>query len=153
MKKRTQDDYIRTALRVPPDLHARLHAAAERAGRTFNAEIITRLNETFVDADIGDALLLKGVDPDSGRLLGYVESPKSEVALTRWLAYRVWLRDMESSLLEVRAEPYSQESEQKERDLADEIVVANKMISDIESSADFPPALRTKPIKSKKKPA
>lgn len=42
-----QDDFIRTALRVPPDLHARIHAAADAAGRTFNAEIVRRLTESF----------------------------------------------------------------------------------------------------------
>lgn len=38
--KSKQDDFIRTALRVPPDLHAKIHSAASAAGRTFNAEII-----------------------------------------------------------------------------------------------------------------
>lgn len=49
----TQDDFIRTALRVPPDLHAQIHQAAEAAGRTFNAEINQRLSATFsVDGDV-----------------------------------------------------------------------------------------------------
>jgi len=43
----TQDDFIRTALRVPPDLHARIHAAASVANRTFNAEIVNRLESSF----------------------------------------------------------------------------------------------------------
>lgn len=47
MKARTQDDYIRTALRVPPELHARLHEAAKDSGRTFNAEILARLEGSF----------------------------------------------------------------------------------------------------------
>lgn len=51
MKKRTQADYIRTALRVPPDLHARLHDVAKEAGRTFNAEILNRLERTFSEDD------------------------------------------------------------------------------------------------------
>lgn len=42
-KPSTQDDYIRTALRLPPELHASIHASAEKAGRSFNAEIIARL--------------------------------------------------------------------------------------------------------------
>jgi len=49
----TQDDFIRTALRVPPDLHAQIHRAAEAAGRTFNAEINQRLSATF-SVDGGD---------------------------------------------------------------------------------------------------
>lgn len=43
----TQDDYIRTALRVPPDLHAQIHEAAKGNNRTFNAEIVARLQSTF----------------------------------------------------------------------------------------------------------
>lgn len=43
----TQDDYIRTALRVPPELHKQLHRAAFVATRTFNAEILSRLQASF----------------------------------------------------------------------------------------------------------
>lgn len=43
----TQDDYIRTALRVPPDLHAQIHGAAKENNRTFNAEIVARLEQSF----------------------------------------------------------------------------------------------------------
>lgn len=43
----TQDDYIRTALRVPRDLHKALHESASKSNRTFNAEIIARLQDSF----------------------------------------------------------------------------------------------------------
>ncbi|SFB74073.1 Arc-like DNA binding domain-containing protein [Polaromonas sp. OV174] len=43
----TQDDYIRTALRVPPGLHAQIHEAAKVNNRTFNAEIVARLEGSF----------------------------------------------------------------------------------------------------------
>ena len=43
----TQDDYIRTALRVPPELHAKIHVAAKENNRTFNAEIVARLEASF----------------------------------------------------------------------------------------------------------
>lgn len=43
----TQDDFIRTALRVPPDLHKLLHSAATTSNRTFNAEIVARLQQSF----------------------------------------------------------------------------------------------------------
>lgn len=46
----TQDDYIRTALRVPPDLHAQIHEAAKGNNRTFNAEIVARLQDSFAGA-------------------------------------------------------------------------------------------------------
>ncbi len=43
----TQDDYIRTALRVPPELHAKIHESAKENNRTFNAEIVARLEGSF----------------------------------------------------------------------------------------------------------
>lgn len=43
----TQDDFIRTALRVPPGLHKQIHDAAEKSNRTFNAEIVARLQDSF----------------------------------------------------------------------------------------------------------
>ena len=42
-----QDDFIRTALRVPPALHQQLHDASDVANRSFNAEIIARLEDSF----------------------------------------------------------------------------------------------------------
>lgn len=38
-----QDDYIRTAMRLPPDLHRAVKSAARAAGHTMNAEIIARI--------------------------------------------------------------------------------------------------------------
>lgn len=42
-----QKNHIRTALRVPPELHAQIHEAAAASGRSFNAEIIHRLEQSF----------------------------------------------------------------------------------------------------------
>jgi hypothetical protein len=42
-----QKTHIRTALRVPPELHAQIHEAAAASGRSFNAEIIHRLERSF----------------------------------------------------------------------------------------------------------
>jgi len=46
-----QDDYIRTALRLPRDLHAQVQASAETKGRSMNAEIISRLQDSFSKDD------------------------------------------------------------------------------------------------------
>lgn len=43
----TQKDFVKTALRLPPDLHAALHESAAESERTFNAEILYRLRSTF----------------------------------------------------------------------------------------------------------
>lgn len=53
-----QDEFIRTALRVPPTLHAKIHAAAAEAGRTFNAEIVARLEQSFSSLHAPDVRLL-----------------------------------------------------------------------------------------------
>ncbi len=45
-KKETQSDYIKTALRLPPDLHAEIQAAALHMGHSMNAEILNRLRTT-----------------------------------------------------------------------------------------------------------
>lgn len=48
-KKPSQADYVKTALRVPPTLHQQIHEAAERNHRTFNGEILARLERTFTE--------------------------------------------------------------------------------------------------------
>lgn len=61
-----QDDYIRTALRVPPNLHKEIHAAADKAGRSFNAQLVYLLEkgikapEAFIQAPKS----VGSVDPD-----------------------------------------------------------------------------------------
>lgn len=47
IKPATQKDYVKTALRLPPDLHAELHLAAGLAERTYNGEIVHRLRQSF----------------------------------------------------------------------------------------------------------
>lgn len=39
----TKPDVVKTQIRLPADLHAELQAAAEESGRSFNAEMVTRL--------------------------------------------------------------------------------------------------------------
>lgn len=49
----TQKDFVKTALRLPPDLHTALHQAAAAAERTFNAELIHRLRTSFTQPKKG----------------------------------------------------------------------------------------------------
>lgn len=39
-----QDDFIKTALRLPRELHAEIKSSADFHGRSMNAEIIARLS-------------------------------------------------------------------------------------------------------------
>ena len=43
----TQDEYIKTALRLPRSLHARVQESAEATGKSMNAELIARLESSF----------------------------------------------------------------------------------------------------------
>lgn len=66
----TQDDYIRTALRVPPDLHAQIHEAAKGNNRTFNAEIVARLQASFSDASSGTSFAVPVIASRLAHLAG-----------------------------------------------------------------------------------
>lgn len=50
-----QDDFQKTALRLPRDLHANLHEAAAKSGRSYNAEIVARLHASFDALPTADA--------------------------------------------------------------------------------------------------
>ena len=54
MRPATQADFIKTALRLPPELHASLHEAAKASGRTYNAEILSRLEASFSSQPVSD---------------------------------------------------------------------------------------------------
>lgn len=42
-----QTGFKHTALRITPEMHAKLHAAASASGRSYNAEIVARLQSSF----------------------------------------------------------------------------------------------------------
>lgn len=42
-----EDRYTRITLRIPTDLHAKLQKSADRASHSMNAEIVTRLAQTY----------------------------------------------------------------------------------------------------------
>lgn len=65
-----QDDYIRTALRVPPDLHKEIHEAADKAGRSFNAQLVY--------------LLEKGLKAPTA----FIQAPKSVISVDADGEYR-----------------------------------------------------------------
>lgn len=51
---RSQADYHKQGIRIPKDLHARIHEAAEESGRSYNSELIARLQSSFDPAAGGD---------------------------------------------------------------------------------------------------
>lgn len=42
-----QDEFHKTGVRMPKDVHAKLHDAAAASGRSYNAEIVARLQASF----------------------------------------------------------------------------------------------------------
>ncbi|MCR8961182.1 Arc family DNA-binding protein [Variovorax sp. S2] len=56
----SQKDFVKTALRLPPDLHASLHGSAKESERTFNAEILHRLRSSFKARRVPHPVTSKG---------------------------------------------------------------------------------------------
>ena len=56
-----QDDYMKTALRLPRALHAKIQEAAAASGKSLNSELIARLEQSFsgVGKASAEALMLE----------------------------------------------------------------------------------------------
>lgn len=61
VKTTQQSGYVKTGIRVPPELHAEVHASAERNGRTFNSEILARLQKSPLDDLMNEVAQLKAM--------------------------------------------------------------------------------------------
>jgi len=46
----TQANWVKTALRLPRDLHIDVHAEAKRQDRTFNSQIVSTLRQSTPQA-------------------------------------------------------------------------------------------------------
>lgn len=62
-----QDDFLKTALRIPRDLHEQIQSAARTTGRSMNAEIVARLHQSF-EAQSGDSALRLQVEENTAAL-------------------------------------------------------------------------------------
>jgi hypothetical protein len=49
IQKPKQQNHIKTAIRMPTDLHQELTAAAEQNGHSLNAEMLSRLSSSPLD--------------------------------------------------------------------------------------------------------
>lgn len=52
-----QDDYMKTALRLPRELHEKLVSAASDSGASLNAEMVSRLAKSFESNPQGQEML------------------------------------------------------------------------------------------------
>lgn len=73
---RKQDDFFRTQIRIPADLHRALKDATEDSGRSLNAEIVARLSESFRSAEV-----LERVSSMSAELDRKLEGVRKEMQL------------------------------------------------------------------------
>lgn len=88
----SQDDFHKTGLRLPRDLHAKLHEAAAAAGRSYNSEIIARLEASFTQT---------GETENKGEVLSALAkmaADQSEILL----ALQGW-KEVEKAIVEGRA--------------------------------------------------
>jgi hypothetical protein len=42
-----QKNFVKTALRLPPELHTAVHEAAQKSSRSYNAELLERIQSSF----------------------------------------------------------------------------------------------------------
>ena len=68
-----QDDYQKTALRLPRDLHAGLHEAAIESGRSYNAEIVARLQASFDATPSADGAVAQELAESRGQTIRAME--------------------------------------------------------------------------------
>jgi hypothetical protein len=61
IKKVLQKDYVQSAVRFPPALRDRLHEEAKANGRSFNAEIIARLQASPSEQILSEIAELKSM--------------------------------------------------------------------------------------------
>lgn len=59
-----QTDYQKQGVRIPKDLHARIHKAAASSGRSYNSELIARLQGSF---DQDEAAFVAGFNEETER--------------------------------------------------------------------------------------
>ncbi|CAN7680789.1 Arc family DNA-binding protein [Pseudorhodoferax sp. LjRoot39] len=86
-----QKNFVKTALRLPPELHMAVHASAQKKGRSYNAELVALIERGLtVPAAFIPAPPTLGTIDDEGR---YTErSPKELFAeLTSYLEHAAQL--------------------------------------------------------------
>ena len=71
-----QDDYIKTALRLPRELHARLLDAARESSKSLNAELVARLETSFA-RDRHEAMLKEMLERQEAMQRGLSEMKKA----------------------------------------------------------------------------
>lgn len=75
-----QTDYQKQGVRIPKDLHARIHEAAAASGRSYNSELIARLEASFAPTGHGEAIFQLHAQGEGGPLAPEVAPARREIA-------------------------------------------------------------------------
>ena len=79
-----QDDFQKTALRLPKDLHAQLHEAAAASGRSYNSEIVQRLQASFERSGNFTASVIESTQTgDTASTTSEVQALRAELEIER----------------------------------------------------------------------
>lgn len=73
-----QDDYLKTAIRLPRELHALILDAAKQSGQSINSEMIIRIQQSFGEKN--DSPLLLSMAKQIEVLTGKIEALVNELA-------------------------------------------------------------------------
>jgi hypothetical protein len=94
-----QDDFQKTALRLPKTLHAQLHASAQDSGRSYNAEIVARLQQSF-EPSVDSAHLqeVAAAHKSTATALGVLSTTMANMLLS---AVRLFTPDQRKKLMQI----------------------------------------------------
>lgn len=118
-----QREFVKTALRLPPALHAAVHASAKKTGRSYNAELIALL-EAGLNPTQGDPLS----NPQRERLEASIQATRNHAEL---IAIRLALLDSRIEGLEVGKGNIEREAAMFERTGAPEFEYPAKNVGDL----------------------
>lgn len=93
-----QSEFIKTALRLPPALHAAVHASAKETGRSYNAELIALIEAGLnpkQDDSLSKALAVSVAKAEEEAARRTLEA---EVNLIKGAQVAVWLMDLLSEV-------------------------------------------------------
>ncbi|MDC6126645.1 Arc family DNA-binding protein [Burkholderia gladioli] len=133
----TQDEYIKTALRLPRHLHADISVSAENAGRSMNAEIIERLSKS---SDLGH--LHRVIDQLTQVMEGDRKDIQMRLDLARML-FEQMIDALETAALKALEQGAIDEDVHR---LRDEISRARSILQVLAPQSTFSVELQRKPL-------
>jgi predicted DNA-binding protein len=80
MNPNKQKDFVKTAIRLPPEVHKKLHAEAEASGRTFNAEMVGRLSMSLEKKENDFAIFLERLEAFDDRMTAAISDIQNKLA-------------------------------------------------------------------------